>query len=87
MALVNFPAPTLTAKIDEQGTLFERIKISLVAFSHASSFLPLAKDPLRKFREEAAYLLPKSERTTLINLCQSASAPRVSFDTIEREAA
>jgi hypothetical protein len=35
----------------------------------------------------AAALLPKTDANKLIKLCQSASAPRVSFETTEREAA
>ena len=43
--------------------------------------------PIEKFREEAGTLLPKADANRLIKLCQSASAPRVSFETTEREAA
>jgi hypothetical protein len=42
---------------------------------------------IEKFREEAVALLPKAHANKLIKLCQSASAPRVSFETTEREAA
>jgi hypothetical protein len=43
--------------------------------------------PVEKFREEAGASLPKADANKLIKLCQSASAPRVSFETTEREAA
>jgi hypothetical protein len=51
-------------------------------------FVPtISYRPAERFREEAAALLPKADANRLINLCQSASAPRVSFETTEREAA
>ena len=40
--------------------------------------------PVENFRTEAAALLPKAEANKLIKLCQTDSAPRVSFETTER---
>jgi hypothetical protein len=58
---VNFPAPTLKAKIDEQGKAFEKIK-NLVGGVFARLFVPATSyRPVEKFREEAAALLLKAE--------------------------
>ena len=87
IARVNFPAPTLKAKIDEEGKLIEKIK-NLAGGVFTRLFVPTINyRPIEKFREEAAALLPKADANRLIKLCQSASAPRVSFETAEREAA
>ena len=76
-----------TAKIDEEGKVIERIKnLAGGVFTHL--FVPtMSYRPIEKFREEAGTLLPKADANRLIKLCQSASAPRVSFETTEREAA
>jgi hypothetical protein len=87
IALVNFPAPTLKTKIDEAGEVIEKIK-NLAAGVFAGLFAPTSSyRPVERFREEAAALLPKADASKLIKLCQSASAPRVSFETSERDAA
>ena len=87
VARVNFPAPTLKAKIDEAGKVIEMIK-ELASGVFTRLFVPtISYRPAERFREEAAALLPKADANRLINLCQSASAPRVSFETTEREAA
>jgi hypothetical protein len=87
IARVTFPAPTLKAKIGERRKLFERIKnLAGGVFTHL--FVPITSyRPIEKFREEAAALLPKADANKLIKLCQTASAPRVSFETTERQAA
>jgi hypothetical protein len=83
---VNFPAPTFKAKIDEEGKVIEKIK-DLAGGIFTRLFVPtMSYRPIEKFREEAATLLPKADANRLIKLCQSASAPRVSFETTEREA-
>ena len=87
IARVNFPAPTLKAKIDEEGKATRRSR-SWPAGVFTRLFVPtISYRPVEKFREEAAALLPKTDANKLIKLCQSASAPRVSFETAEREAA
>jgi hypothetical protein len=86
IARVTFPAATLKAKIDEQGKMFEKIK-GLAGDVFNRLFVPtISYRPIEKFREEAVALLPKADANRLIKLCQSASAPRVSFETTEREA-
>ena len=87
VARVTFPAPTLKAKIDHEGKVIEKIK-SLAGAAFTSLFVPATRyRPVERFREEAAVLLPETDANNLITLCQSASAPRVSFETTEREAA
>ena len=83
---VNFPAPTLKAKIDE-GMATEKIK-KLAGQAFTSLFVPtISLRPIEKFREAATMLLPKTDSNRLIKLCQNASAPRVSFETADREVA
>ena len=84
---VTFPAPTLKAKIDDEGKILAKIKnIANSVFTHLFVSTTSYR-PIEKFREEAATLLPKADANKLIRLCQSASAPRVSFETTERDAA
>ena len=87
IARVNFPAPTLKAKIDEEGKVIEKVK-NLTGGVFTRLFIPaVSYRPIERFREEATALLPKVDANRLINLCESATAPRVSFETTEREAA
>ena len=87
IARVNFPAPTLKSKIDEEGKILEEIK-NLAGGVFRRLFVPaISYRVVEKFREEAATLLSKSDANKLIKLCQSVSAPRVSFETSERQAA
>jgi hypothetical protein len=58
------------------GAVFTRLFVPVISYRL-----------IERFREDAAALLPKAESSRLISLCQSISAPRVSFETTEREAA
>ena len=58
------------------GAVFSRLFIPTISFK-----------PVEKFRDEAKALLAKAEANKLIKLCQTESAPRVSFETTERSAA
>jgi hypothetical protein len=84
IARVNFPAPTLKARIDGEGKAVAKVKqLAKSAFSRL--FVPtISYKPVEGFRTEAAALLPKAEANKLIKLCETASAPRVSFETTER---
>ena len=83
---VNFPAPTLKAKIDKEKAIEKIKKLAGQAFTRL--FVPTINyRPIEKFREAATVLLPQTDANRLIRLCQSASAPRVSFETTEREVA
>ena len=80
VARVNFPAPALKAKIDGEGKTIEKIKeVAGRLFTPSVNFKPVAD-----FREEVLALLPKTEATKLIKLCQTESAPRVSFETADK---
>ncbi len=83
---VNFPAPSLKSKIEGEGKAIEKIK-QLVGAVFSRLFIPaISFKPVEKFRDEARALLPKTDATKLIKLCQTESAPRVSFETAERTA-
>jgi hypothetical protein len=86
IARVNFPAPTLKAKIDGEGKTIEKIR-QLVGTVFNRLFLPaITFKPVEGFREEAVALLPKADAKKLIKLCEGASSPRVSFETADRTA-
>ncbi len=86
IARVNFPAPSLKSKIEGEGKAIEKIK-QLAGAVFSRLFVPtISFKPVENFREEARTLLAKSEATKLIKLCQTESAPRVSFETAERSA-
>jgi hypothetical protein len=83
---VNFPAPTLRARVEE-GKATEKIE-KLAGRAFTRLFVPtISYRPIEKFREAVAVLLPKTDANRLIKLCQNASAPRVSFETADREVA
>ena len=85
IARVNFPAPTMKSKIE--GKASEKIK-ALAGGAFTKLFVPaITFKPVEDFREEARVLLAKGDANKLIKLCQTASAPRVSFETTERVAA
>jgi hypothetical protein len=86
IARVNFPAPSLKSKIDGEGKLIEKIK-QLAGAVFSRLFIPtITFKPVENFRDAARALLAKTEANKLIKLCQSESAPRVSFETAERSA-
>jgi hypothetical protein len=86
IARVSFPAETLKGKIDGEGKAIEKIK-ALAGPVFTRLFLPsVSYKPAPNFRDEARALLPKVEAGKLIKLCQTESAPRVSFETAERSA-
>lgn len=86
IARVNFPAPSLKSKIEAEGKPIEKIK-QLAGALFSRLFIPtISFKPVENFRDEARALLAKAEATRLIKLCQSESAPRVSFETAERSA-
>ena len=87
IARVNFPAPALLALIDSESDTFDDV-LALAGecmdqlFESAYYLRPIAN-----FREEAARALDGREADKLIDLCQTTSAPRVSFETAETKAA
>ena len=86
IARVNFPAPSLKSKIEGEGKAIEKIK-QLAGAVFCRLFIPTIRfKPVEDFRDEAKTLLAKAEANKLIKLCQTDSAPRVSFETTERNA-
>ena len=87
IARVNFPAPALKAKIDGEGKTIAKVK-QFAGSAFSRLFVPtISYKPVQNFRAEALAMLAKAEAKKLIDLCQSASAPRVSFETTERAVA
>jgi hypothetical protein len=87
IARVNFPAPSLKSKIDGEGKPIEKVK-QLAGAVFSRLFIPtITFKPVENFRDEARALLAKGEANKLIKLCQTESAPRVSFETAEHGAA
>ena len=81
-----FPAPPLKSKIDGEGKPIEKVK-QLAGAVFSRLFTPtISFKPVENFRDEARALLAKAEANKLIKLCQTESAPRVSFETTERSA-
>ncbi len=79
------PRPPSSRKSKESKAI-EKIK-QLAGAVFSRLFVPtISFKPVENFREEAKTLLAKSEATKLIKLCQTESAPRVSFETAERSA-
>ncbi len=85
IARVNFPAPTMKSKIEGEGKAIEKIK-EIAGKAFARLFQPtISYKPIENFREETKALLEKTDAGKLIKLCQTESAPRVSFETTERQ--
>lgn len=83
-ASVSFPSPSLKNKIDGVGKTIEKVmltsgKFFADLFEQVPSWRPKAD-----FRETAAKLMGKDARK-LIKLCESETAPRVSFETKRSE--
>ena len=78
---------SLKSKIKGDGKPVEKIK-QLAGTAFSRLFIPTINlKPVENFRDEAKALLAKTEANKLIELCQTESAPRVSFETAERSVA
>ena len=87
-ALSASTSPRRRSRRDRRGRESHRKIQDLAGGVFTRLFVPaISYRPVQRFREEAAVLPPKADANSLIKLCQSASAPRVSFETTEREAA
>jgi hypothetical protein len=81
VARVNFPAPALVSHIDSESELFDHV-LGLAGESLDRLFASVYYlRPVAEFREQVAAALPSTEAAKLIELCQTTSAPRVSFET------
>ncbi len=81
IARVNFSAPALVSHIHSETELFDHV-LGLAGESLDRLFASVHYlRPVAEFREEVAATLPNAEAAKLIELCQTTSAPRVSFET------
>ena len=87
IARVNFPAPALLALIDSESEKFD--DILTVAGECVDQLFESVYylRPIADFREEASRVLDGRQADKLIDLCQTTSSPRVSFETAETKAA
>ena len=77
----------MKSKIEGEGKAIEKMK-QLAGSAFSKLFVPaITFKPIEDFREEARAMLAKGDANKLIKLCQTESAPRVSFETTERVAA
>ncbi|MBA3833778.1 MAG: hypothetical protein H0X34_18165 [Chthoniobacterales bacterium] len=83
VARVNFPASALLSLIGSESETFDSI-LSLAGECMDQLFESVYYlRPVADFRDEAARALPGREADQLIDLCQTTSSPRVSFETAE----
>jgi hypothetical protein len=80
---VNFPAPALVSHIESEGETFDHV-LGLAGESLDRLFASVYYlRPVSDFREEVVAALPRQDAAKLIELCQTTSAPRVSFETAQ----
>ncbi len=83
IARVNFPAPALVSHIESEGETFDHV-LGLAGESLDRLFASVYYlRPVSDFREEVVAALPRQDAAKLIELCQTTSAPRVSFETAQ----
>lgn len=86
IARVNFPAPALVSHIESESETFDLV-LGLAGESLDRLFASIYYlRPVSGFREEVVAALPAREADKLIELCQTTSAPRVSFETAPSKA-
>jgi hypothetical protein len=85
IARVNFPAPALKSKVDGTGKTIEKIRdVAGKWFPDLFDQAPAYK-PKPEFRSFAEKFLERATARKLIKLCSTESAPRVSFETKEKQ--
>jgi hypothetical protein len=83
IARVNFPAPALVSHIESESETFDHV-LGLAGESLDRLFASVHYlRPMPDFREEVVAALPRQDADKLIELCQTTSAPRVSFETAQ----
>jgi hypothetical protein len=83
IARVNFPAPALVPLIDSETETFDHV-LALAGESLDRLFASVHfLRPVADFRDEVRAALPTAEAGKLIELCQTTSSPRVSFETAQ----
>ena len=84
VARVNFPSPALKSSIPYQGKLMEKITrlCDVQPGCFKELFIPVESViPVEGFRDVARKELSPAGARKLIELCETKSAPRVSFET------
>jgi hypothetical protein len=83
IARVNFPAPALVSHIESESETFDHV-LGLAGESLDRLFASVYYlRPVSDFREEVVAALPRQHADKLIELCQTTSSPRVSFETAQ----
>ena len=85
IARVSFPAPALKTRIEAGGHSLRQIQLAAGRFFERLFRPATIYRPIESFRTDVESLMG-SEATKLVRLCQSESAPRVSFETKENAA-
>ena len=87
IARVSFPAPALVSHLDSESETFDLV-LGLAGESLDRLFVSkYYLRPIPEFREEVSAALPSVEAGKLIDLCQTTSSPRVSFETAQPKTA
>lgn len=87
IARVNFPAPALVPLIESESETFDHV-VGLAGESLDRLFASVyLLRPVADFRDEVRAVLPAVEADKLIELCQTTSSPRVSFETAQSKSA
>jgi len=84
IARVSLPAPTLKASIKGTGKPIEKIQTAAGRYFHELFVQAPNWCPVPRFRERASQLMDAKAARKLVRLCESNSAPRVSFETKEQ---
>lgn len=85
VARVTFPADSLSSEIKEGEPIMEKIR-KLTGKVFDRLFRPsVSYRPVAEFRAEAVTLLGEIAGNQLIDLCESETSPRLSFETVRRE--
>ena len=80
IARVSFPASSLISEIEAASELVPQLQ-TIAGNSFKKLFTTVKSYQLvENFRAEAASVLPPQKAETLLSLCESESAPRVSFE-------
>lgn len=84
IARVNFPAAALLSEVEADCDRAKQIRaVAGETFRHLFTTVKIYQ-LVENFRAEAAALLPTKKAEALTSLCETESAPRVSFETTKR---
>jgi hypothetical protein len=86
IARVSFPAPSLISEIEAASELVPQLQ-GIAGNSFRKLFTTVKSYQLvENFRTEVASLLPSKKAEAVLSLCESESAPRVSFEAANHRA-